>query len=172
MSEWKPKPYQPHQSWAGQGPKTALVVDDPQYHKYPPGKGPYPGNLSKSAYDAERRASGKMSQGEAARYDHSKKIGQIMREGEASRQKSLKSNLPVHPVQKKAQQNQQFQTKSKQTLLTQQKKGEVPKTKGNWQKVIRDQARLNRQEKAAGRLGTKMRNLMMSIRRAGGPFNK
>ena len=74
--------------------------------------------------------------------------------------------------QLKQKQNQQFQTKSKQTLLTQQKKGEVPKTKGNWQKVIRDQARLNRQEKAAGRLGTKMRNLMMSIRRAGGPFNK
>jgi len=121
MSEWKPKPYQPHQSWAGRGPKTSLQVDDAKYREYPPGKGPYPGNLSKSAYDAERRATGKMGKGEAARYDHAVKIGKIMKEAEASRQKSL---------------------------LTSQ------------QSTVR-------QEKAAGRLGTKMRNLMINLNRHG-----
>ena len=124
MSDWNPKPYQPHQSWGGaktRAVKTALVVDDPKYHKYPPGKGPYPGNLSKSAYDAQRRATGTMGKGEAARYDHAVKIGKIMKDSEASRQKSL---------------------------LTSQ------------QSTVR-------QEKAAGRLGTKMRNLMINLNRHG-----
>lgn len=103
MAEWKPKPYQPHQSWAGRGPKTSLQVDDAKYREYPPGKGPYPGNLSKSAYDAERRATGKMGKGEAARYDHAVKIAKTMKEAEASRQKSI-----------------QLQSEGKTSLLNQQ----------------------------------------------------
>ena len=57
-----------------------------------------------------------------------------------------------------------YQTRSKQTLLTQQKKGEVPKTKGDWQTVLRNQASASRRDIAAGRLGTKLKNLIINLK--------
>ena len=58
----------------------------------------------------------------------------------------------------------QFQTKSKQTLLTQQKKGEVPKTKGDWKTVLRNQTKASNRDIAAGKLGTKLKNLIFNLK--------
>ena len=44
------------------------------------------------------------------------------------------------------------------------KKGEVPKNKGDWKPVLRNQARASNRDIAAGRLGTKLRNLMINLK--------
>jgi hypothetical protein len=64
----------------------------------------------------------------------------------------------------------QFQTKSKQTLLTQQKKGEVPKTKGDWKTVLRNQTSTSKGGgKSGGGGGGKWGGMFKG--RGGSPWN-
>jgi len=64
----------------------------------------------------------------------------------------------------------QFQTKSKQTLLTQQKKGEVPKTKGDWKTVLRNQTSASKGGgKSGGGGGGKWGGIFKG--RGGSPWN-